>query len=65
VCISTGALAYNGHALARWAYVRETVSSDAELSAVLAVVHNWQLLAQLGDLGVVIAITIPSRLSDV
>jgi MFS family permease len=64
VCISSGALAYYGHSLARWAYVREIVSSDAEVASVVTGMRIWQLLAQLFYLGAVLAITAPAGLSD-
>lgn len=66
VCaISVGALAYNGHTLARWAYVRETVESEAELSTVVAAMRAWQICAQFAFLAAVVALSTALGLSDV
>lgn len=63
ICMPLGALAYNGHTLARWSYVREFVETDAELSAVVSSVKIWQMLTQLLYLALVVGISLPLGLS--
>jgi MFS-type transporter involved in bile tolerance (Atg22 family) len=65
VCISAGALAYHGHSLARWAYVREIVDSDGSLAGIVASMRFWQLLSQLLYLALIVAVTAPFGLSDI
>lgn len=48
---------YNGHSVARWAYVRELVDSDEEVASIVAWLKAWQLVAQLIFIGAVVAIT--------
>lgn len=65
VCISTGALAYYAHSLARWAYVREIVANDTEIAGVVTAMRIWQLFGQLTYLATVVAITTPTGLDDI
>lgn len=66
VCsISVGAFAYNGHTLARWAYVREIVTSETELTTVVSTMRAWQITAQFIFLAVVVALSKALDLSDV
>jgi len=63
--ISLGALAYYGHSIARWSYLREIVASDSDLFGVVASMRFWMLLGQLCFLGTIVLIASALGLGDV